>query len=295
MSERLRRSGELLRCLFSVLRNHPDGLPAGQAIREVEKRVTLTEHEAGHYASSGDRRFEKIVRFSTITCVKAGWLVKERGRWYVTAQGTKAYEAYTDPETFVRKSVELYKAWEKSQPDAEIEKEVDPEEARDSAGITLEQADEQAWGEIERFLHAMPPYEFQELVASLFRAMGYYIGWVAPPGKDGGVDIVAFADPLGTKPPRIKVQVKRLDGKVNVDGLRSFMAVLGNDDVGIFVNAGGFTKDSDDEARNQHSRRLTLIDLERLVDLWKEHYSKLDEASRQRLPLQPVYFLSPRV
>jgi restriction system protein len=78
-----------------------------------------------------------------------------------------------------------------------------------------------------------------------------------------------------------------------VDGLRSFMAVLGADDVGIFVNAGGFTKDVDDEARNQHGRRVTLIDLERLVDLWKEHYAKLDETARRRLPLQPIYFLAP--
>lgn len=35
------------------------------------------------------------------------------------------------------------------------------------------------------------------------------------------------------------------------------------------------------------------IDLKRLVTLWTEHYAKLDEAARRRLPLQPIYFLAP--
>lgn len=140
---------------------------------------------------------------------------------------------------------------------------------------------------------AMPPYDFQELVAALLRGMGYHVGWVAPPGKDGGVDILAFNDPLGTRPPRIKVQVKRQQARVDVHGLRSFMALLGSDDVGIFVNAGGFTRDAHDEARSQATRRVTLLDLERLVRLWTEHYPRLDEVAKRRLPLQPIYFLAP--
>ena len=90
----------------------------------------------------------------------------------------------------------------------------------------------------------MNPYELQELVADLLRAMDYHVAWVAPPGKDGGVDVLAFTDPLGTKPPRVKVQVKRQERKVDVEGLRSFMALLGEEDVGLFVNTGGFTRDA---------------------------------------------------
>jgi restriction system protein len=78
-----------------------------------------------------------------------------------------------------------------------------------------------------------------------------------------------------------------------VDGLRSFMAVLSEHDVGIFISIGGFTPDALAEARAQENRRITLIDLERLFELWVGHYDKLDEVDRQRLPLQPVYFLTP--
>jgi restriction system protein len=123
--------------------------------------------------------------------------------------------------------------------------------------------------------------------------MGYHVHWVAPPGKDFGIDIIAAPDPLGTRGPRIKVQVKRQQDPARVDVIRSFLAVLSDDDVGIFVSTGGFTRDAADEARTQERRRLTLLDLEDLFDLWVEHYSKLSDDARRRLPLKPIYFLAP--
>ena len=96
-----------------------------------------------------------------------------------------------------------------------------------TATATLEEADESAWGEIAQHLRQMSPYDFQDLVAALLGGMGYHVSWVSPPGKDRGVDILAYTDPLGAEGPRIKVQVKRRnDTKTTVDDLRSFMAVL---------------------------------------------------------------------
>jgi restriction system protein len=146
---------------------------------------------------------------------------------------------------------------------------------------------------IEKYLSNLNPYDFQHIVADLLRAMGYHVSWVSPPGKDGGVDVIAHTDPLGTKPPRIKVQVKRVAQKVDKDGLRSFLALVNDNDVGIFVATAGFTRDAEDFARSQERRQITLINLERLVDLWVQHYSRLDDLARQRLPLTPIYFLTP--
>ena len=106
------------------------------------------------------------------------------------------------------------------------------------------------------------------------------------------MDILAFTDPLGATGPRIKVQVKRRQEKLTADGLRSFMAILGPRDVGIYISAGGFTSDASREARRQENRRITLIDLERLFDLWVEHTNRLTEADQARLPLKPVHFLA---
>lgn len=290
-----KRTGELLRGLFEVLMQHPDGIQAAKALELLEQRVPPSDYEVGSF-DSGGRRYDKIVRWGTVDCVKAEWMVKAHGRWSITDAGRKAYKEFSDPEAFYRRAVQLYAQWrkgtQKGTPAAGVAPIEEPGEGK-GASITYEEADEQAWAQIEAHLTSMPPYEFQNLVAALLRGMGYHVGWVAPPGKDGGVDITAYNDPLGTRPPRMKVQVKRQQQKVAVEGLRSFMALLGNDDVGIFVNSGGFTRDAEEEARTQPSRRVTLLDLEKLVDLWTEHYAKIDEKEKRRLPLVPIYFLAP--
>lgn len=290
-----RRAGELLRGLFEILMQHPDGIQAAKALELLELLVPPTQYETGTF-DSGGRRYEKIIRWGTVDCVKAEWMVKAHGRWSITDEGRKAYKDYQDAEAFYKRAAHLYAQWRKGTPKGaptSIAAPLDDAGEGKGASITYEEADEQAWAQIEAHLTTMPPYEFQNLVAALLRGMGYHVGWIAPPGKDGGVDITAYNDPLGTKPPRMKVQVKRQQQKVTVDGLRSFMALLGNDDVGIFVNSGGFTKDAEEEARTQPSRRVTLLDLERLVDLWTEHYARIDEKEKRRLPLVPIYFLAP--
>lgn len=291
-----RRTGELLRKLFEILMRSPEEMKAKDALAALAEQVTLSPYEAGEYPNGGGRRFEKVVRFATVDTVKAGWLVKAKGQWAITEAGRAAHKKLPDPEAFYKEAVRLYRHWKSNQAVEDIPEPANSEngngDGRD-ATLTFEMAEEQAWNEVEAFLTQMPPYEFQNLVADLLKGLGYHVAWVAPPGRDGGIDILAFSDALGTRPPRIKVQVKRQQSAVPVDGLRSFLAVLADDDVGIFVNTGGFTKDAMEEARTQASRRVTLVNLERLFELWVEHYGKLDDEARRRMPLRPIYFLAP--
>ena len=53
---------------------------------------------------------------------------------------------------------------------------------------------------------------------------------------------LAYLDPLGTRLPRIKVQVKRQQQRISRDGLSSFLAHVNEEDVGLFVNIGGLRK-----------------------------------------------------
>lgn len=287
-----KRTGELLRVVFQILLEHPDGIQAGVVLQEMKSRVTLTPYESGEYESGGGQRVDKIVRFGTVDCVKAGWLTKNKGIWQITPEGKQAFNTLVDPEAFAKRALQLYNEWRAANPNGSTggDEAVVEHEVR----ITYEKAEEDAWREIQEYLTKISPYELQEIVASLLRAMGYFVNWVSPPGKDGGVDILASRDPLGTRPPRIKVQVKRFATSVNVDGLRSFMALLGDEDVGIFVSTGGFTKDAAEEARTQEKRRITLIDLDRFFDLWVENYKGLNEESRRKFPLVPIYFLAPQ-
>ena len=289
----LRRGGELVRGVFALLIEYPDGRPARDVLQALEAKVPPTPFEASSYPSSPDiRRYERIVRFQSIPAVKAGWLTKTKGTWSLTDDGRKAFKQFTDPEEFMRESVRLYKKWEKTQPDDSAEPQNDEKEIS-AATVSAEEAEERAWAEIEAHLAVMSPYDFQDLVAGLLRGMGYHVAWVSPPGADGGVDVIAHSDPLGINGPRIKVQVKRkAESKTGVDGIRSFMATLADGDVGLFVASGGFSKDAEQEARRQEKRRIMLVDLERLFDLWVEHYDTIPEEQRRLLPLKKVYFLA---
>jgi len=291
------RTGVHIRKLFEILAQHPDGLRASDALKSLAETTDMTPYELGTYASTGTRRFEKVVRFATVDCVKAGWLLKNKGVWSITDAGRKAMTAFPDPEAFYREAIRLYRAWRRSevpdQLDESLEELTQAETATVEARVTFEQAEEQAWSEIESFIRTMAPYEFQDLVADLLKALGYYIAWISPPGKDGGVDIIAHTDPLGTQSPRIKVQVKRVGQRVDLQTLNSFLAIIDSDDVGLYVSTAGFTRDAEEAARRQSGRKITLIDLERLLDLWIGAYNKLDEKSRRRLPLSPIYFLTP--
>jgi restriction system protein len=291
------RTGAHIRNLFDIVASYPDGVQAATALRELSQKTELTSYEQGSYASTGGRRFEKIVRFATVDCVKAGWLLKNKGIWSVTDAGKKAMLDYPKPETFYREAIRLYRAWKESEAPSQIVgslEELSPAEtATADARITYEQAEEQAWNEIETHIRTMVPFDFQDLVADLLKALGYHIAWVSPPGRDGGIDIIAHTDPLGTQSPRIKVQVKRVAQKIDLQTLNSFLALIEAGDVGLYVSTGGFTRDAEETARRQTGRKITLIDLERLVDLWIEAYAKLDEKARRRLPLSPIYFLTP--
>ena len=279
------RRGELVRGVFQVLLDKPDGLPAKNVLKRLETVVPPTPFELEDYPKRpGVRRFEKTVRFCTIKSVKAGWLEKKMGDWTLTDEGRAAYKKFTDPERFEQAATQLYKEWKASDPGPG-----DPPVLI----TTIEEAEENAWRDVQDHLDNMPPYDFQDLVAALLEGMDYHVAWISPPGPDKGVDIVAYKDPLGTVMPRIKVQVKRRQDKINVEGVRSFMAVLGDHDVGVFVNTGGFTKDADSEARMQEKRKLTLVDSKGLFDLWIEHYTQIDEDRRRLLPLKAVHYLAP--
>jgi len=129
--------------VFSILLEHPEGLPAKDILAQLERSIELTEFENSDYPNRpGVKRFDKIVRFATIGPVKAGWLVKSKGRWILTEEGRTAYKEYKDPEQFARKASELYRVWKAGQPDS---LEDSGEATAESAATTLEEAEELAW------------------------------------------------------------------------------------------------------------------------------------------------------
>lgn len=286
-----RRRGEIQKTVLEILEECPDGVQAKDVIRNAADRLVLTDYESSEYPNHpGVRRFDKILRFLTIGPVKAGWITKEKGIWTINDSGKEALQKFQSAEALHAESARLYRAWKNDQPKGDDSGESEQE----SESTTVEEAEETAWAEIRSFLGDMNPYDFQKLVAGLLKGMDYHVSWVSPPGPDRGIDIVAHIDPLAVEGPRIKVQVKRTpETKVSAEILRAFMSTLGDNDVGLFVASGGFTRDAEKEAREQEKRRLTLLDLQDLFDLWVEHYDSIPDAERSLLPLRFVPYLAP--
>lgn len=290
-----RRKGEIIQTLLAVLDGEPDGLQAKDAIAKVESAMELTPFELSTFPKNPDLvRFPRILRFATIGPVKAGWLRKKAGIWTVTDEGRAAREQFPDPEALWAESHRLYKDWKASQPESVPDDTTGTESDTDEGGLiaatTLEESEEAARRAILDYLAGINPYTLQDLVGKLLEAMGYHLVWIAPKGRDGGLDLLAQGDPLGVKGPRIKGQVKRRDQKTTEDELRSFLSLIEHDDVGVYISLGGFTRDAEESARRA-SRRITLIDGDGFLDLWVEHYDRVDEDGRQLLPIKPVYFL----
>lgn len=272
------RTGRILQELLRVLWAFADGLNAETAIDMVAARLDLTEHEQGAYKNGG-RRFDKILLFCTMDAAKAGWMTKNGNIWSVTPQGKAALERYPRPEDFYREASRLYRQWRRRQELATM--------------ITFKQAETQAWTELDNHFEAMDPYAFQNLVAALLEAMGYFVAWASPPGKDGGVAFLAWNEPRGNRPPSIKVQVRRRKDPIAADEMHAFLSLINEDDVGIFVATGGFSEGAQALAHANGQREIKLIDTRRLVDLWIEYAHKIEEEKRSLLPLRPIYFLAP--
>lgn len=260
-----RRTGEFMREVFKLLWDKPDGVQAKDVLDHIGRTMKMTEYESGSFAGSpNEERYNKIIRFATIDFVKAGWLIKNKGRWILTELGKDGYRKYSDPDDFYREAIRLYQVWKKGNAKATIPETYD--EGVNETSITIEEATENAWIQVLKYLQGKNPYEFQDLVSYLLNAMGYFVVWVAPPGKDQGIDIIAYRDPLGTTIPRIKVQVKHRDNATPIEEMRAFMATLGNDDVGIFVSSGGFTSGAREQARTSENRKITLLDLDKFYE-----------------------------
>lgn len=254
--------------------------------------MTLTESEKGNFPSGG-RRFERIVRFDTIDAAKAGLIIKDGSTWIITDADMDALDKYPSPGEMLKYVQKEYQKWKQRNAQISDTEADDESDLSKNTSITYEEAQEQAQESIDNFLHKIQPYEFQALVADLLNAMGYHVIWVSPPGKDGGTDILAYTDPLGIQGPRIKVQVKQQQKAVSEPELKSFVANIGPHDRGIYFCTGGFSLDAHKYARQQENKRIMLVDSTMLVKLWIANMRKLSDQAWQRLPLTPIYFLTP--
>ena len=279
---------------LNILKEKGGELSGREVIDEVQKRVNLDEWAKERYEKTGYIRWHSILHFYSIDCIKAGFLVKKKGIWFLTPEGEEALKL--GEIGLLNEATKKYKEW-KLKKDLASEQNLIEEQSNGVAEreqeLAIDEIEQLALDGIRKAINTKNPYEFQDLAAALLRAMGYFTPFVAPRGKDGGVDIVAYRDPLGTQAPRIKIQIKHRESTTPVQDVRQLMGLLQKDgDVGIFFSTGGFTPDAKATARSSHVH-VELIDLERFINLWQEFYEKLTDEDKAMLPLIPIYFIAP--
>lgn len=281
-------ASKVIYAAFQILKDHGNEMQMRDLMMEVEKKVDLNEWEKERYEKSGYIRWQSILHFFSIDCVKAEFLIKKKGTWYLTPEGEEAISL--GRVKLLETITEAYRKWKSEQPEDTEDVEADTDEATTS--MAFEEIEQIAMDGLEKFIQKKNAYEFQDLVAALLRAMGYYTPFVAPRGKDGGIDVIAYQDPLGTESPRIQVQIKHRETSANVQEIRQLMGLLQKaGDVGIFVSSGGFTSDAKRTARSSHIH-VELIDLARFISLWQDFYNKMSDEDKSLLPLTPIYFLA---
>lgn len=154
-------------------------------------------------------------------------------------------------------------------------------------GVWADEIEGQARGQILEALDEIDHHQFQVFVAGLLAAMNYKTV-VGGKGSDGGVDVLAYPDAFGLASPRIKVQVKNQRTTAGIQDVGYLNGVISNDERGLFVCTGGFTKDAQNAAfvKNGH---VALVDGGTLVDLLLEHYEQMPDRAKQLLPLRRLY------
>jgi len=280
---------------LKVLKDHGGELRSREVVERVGRRVELDDWARARYEKTGNIRWQSTLHLFSIDCCKAGFLVKKRGDWYLTPEGEAALEL--GPDELTENACRAYRKWRSEHP-VEPKGETDEEDSGDTrkrAEVAADEIEQLAADGLKEYVASKNAYEFQDIAAALLRGMGYYTPFVAPRGKDGGADVIAYRDPLGTATPRIKVQIKHREQGASVQEVRQLMGILQRDgDVGMFISTGGFTSDAKAAARSSHVH-VALVGLERFIELWQEFYSKLNEEDKALMPLIPIYFLAPNV
>ena len=265
-------------------------MPAKELYPFVNENVELTDWEKEPAGKMQYIRWTNSFQFYSIDYQKAGFIVKKSGNWYLTPEGEAALKK--TPEEVMNIANDAYHAWKKAR---DIEDNPDEEPTDNTAesdnSMKLEQLESDAREGIKAFIASKDPYEFQDMVAALLRAMEYHTPFIAPKGKDGGIDIIAYLDPLGAKTPRIKVQVKhKPETAIGASEVRALSGVLKAGDIALFVTSGTYSADARNAASGS-DKFIRLIDGNDFIEMWQEYYDKMSDDDKNMLPLKRISFL----
>jgi restriction system protein len=281
---------------FNILKDNGGELRGKYVIQKIRETVKFNEYEKHKYKITGHIRWESVLNFYTVDCIKAGFLRKLKGVWMLTPEGEDAIKL--GPSKLLSTASEIYREWDANRikEDNSNVEESDKDKTDIKKGqahqLKMEELEEISISGIREFIMQKNAYEFQDLVAALLSTLGYHISNVSYQFPGSGIDLIAYNDPLGTTEPRIIVQIKHLQKEsISIEEIQKLAGTLKRKtDVGIYVTSGYFSNKAEKEAR-LNKEHIELIGFDRFVALWLEHYEKLTDEQKSMMPLQQIAFL----
>lgn len=171
-------------------------------------------------------------------------------------------------------------------------KQIESEEAGEELQEETIDIEEYSQDQIVKYIEAkFKGHGLARLIDAILKAQGY-VTRVSPPGKDGGIDILAAPGPLGFDRPRICIQVKSSNVPASVQVLRELQGVMSKvrADQGLFVSWGGFNSEAKQEAKDAFFT-IRLWDQGNILQEIFKYYERFDDELKAELPLKRIWSL----
>ncbi|MCM1220101.1 MAG: restriction endonuclease [Lachnospiraceae bacterium] len=288
-----KRDAEILLAALSLVKANGGEMKYSAIKEELPKSFKFTEKELSPRKTWKQFWYAVLCMVGGIELKKVGLVNIRKGMWSLTKDGEEAIAL--SPEDFYKLYHYRYLDIQKAKAIAGNSSNTESIEQETSQEVEfdIETLQEKAREQIRQYIVSRDPYQFQDMVAALFRAMGYFTPFVAPKGRDGGIDVIAYCDPLGVKKPHIKIQVKHYPTTpISVDVIRSLTGICKyNDEIGFVITSGSFTNEALRESRSLHNN-IRLIDGDEFVELWIAYYNNMHEDDKALMPITPICYLN---
>lgn len=245
--------------------------------------LTLTEEETKQKTKSGIPIYQSRLGWGISYLERAGLLRKvKRGVYEITPRGEKALQEGVGGKIFLDRLnsvIHTENPWnigadsnkeasdgaqESNNASCSQHEEKSPQEAIEQAISSL---NDSLADELLGMILDQEPYFFEKVVVKLLEGMGYGAGEVTSKSRDGGIDGIITADPLGFD--IIYTQAKRYspNNKVGAPEIQGFIGALGSANKGVFITTSSFLPKAVEVARNCHHAKIELIDGAKLIEL----------------------------
>ena len=161
---------KLIFSAFEILKENGGELNGRDLMDAVESKVDLDDWARHVYEKTGNTRWKSILHFASIACVKAGYLVKKKGVWFLTPEGESALSK--GEMGLYLSARDAFRAWKRDNKPDEIE----PDEEtiqEESPNFQIDQVEQLAIDGLKDHVKSKNPYEFQDLSAALLVPLGF--------------------------------------------------------------------------------------------------------------------------